>query len=310
LYSFRTAFQAISSARHRFAPQIERTAFAALLVLVLCFALEAWRYPITIGDFHLSNLEIWQLLVVGLWIVSHALRVQGEQGWRRLPRGLTAAIGLWIVVLGVSTFIAPAHREQAFTFDTRIVRGVMLAWVTFDLTTSSERWKSMIRCLALAGIIVAVVGLAEAANIASLQDRLADMRGATIRVGELFRLSSTLSHPNIAAIVIELTLFPTLAWGLETRKRWLRVCLGAGLAVELVALVLTFSRGGLIAFLVSLVVVGIVAIYYHDRRVPRQTIILGGAAVVTFLTAAVGLLVSSNPPIQSPIRCWPVQVYG
>src|SRR6185369_10366692 len=97
-----------------------------------------------------------------------------------------------------------------------------------DLTHNSERWKTVIRSMALGGIVVYVLGLAEAAKIPAVFDWLQDIRGASIYAGELLRLSSTLSYPNIAAMIIEVTLFPVLAWAVMTRRLWLRVFLSIG----------------------------------------------------------------------------------
>jgi hypothetical protein len=273
--------------------QIERAAFAALCVLALSFGVEAWRHPIALGELHFTNLEILQFLVVFLWIVYHNLRFQDDGVGHHLPRGLSLTLGLWLVVLGLSTFLAPGHRDQALAFDGRILRGAALAWATFDLTRSTHRLKRLMRCLALGGIIVCVLGLIEVTNILPLRPWLVDLRGDSALVGDLLRLSSTLGHPNIAAVAIELTLFPTLAWTLETQKRWLRVCLGVGLLAGLLALILTFSRGGLIAFLISLLLIIGLAGYYRTHR----ALILGGAAIMVCLAGAAGVLALSDPSI-------------
>jgi O-antigen ligase len=207
---------------------------------------------------------------------------------------LSIAVGLWIVALAISTLLAPGYHDPAVTFDSHIIRGVLLAWITFDLTRSVQRRQTMLRCFALGGVVVYLFGLAEAANVSPIRDWLVDIRGSSIFAGALPRLSSTLSYPNIAAIVIEVTLFPLLAWTIETRRRWLRFILGAGVLAGLISLILTYSRGGLIAFLISLIVVVAIAVYTRSDRRHWRLIIFGGGSVIAALVVATGLLMSSN----------------
>jgi len=291
LYSLSAAIQAVRRGTAFF---IERAAVVALAALAVTFAVDVLSYPLSIGGQRFTNLEALQLAVIGLWIAHHLLSVNEAARWRSLPPGLTIAVGLWMVALAISTLLVPFFRDATVTFDSRVVRGVLLAWITFDMTGNRLRWQMMIRCFALSGFIVYAFGLAEAANIAPIRNWLVDVRGVSIFAGELLRLSSTLSYPNIAAIVIEMTLFPVLAWMTVTREHWLRFCLGVVALAGLVSLVLTYSRAGLIAFLLSLFIVAALALYYRGNRGQRRAILLGGASVVAALFIAVVLLTSSN----------------
>lgn len=292
MYSFRAAIQAV---RRDPVAQIERAAFAALLVLAASFGVEALRFPIVISGETYTNVQLLQFVVIGLWFVHRILTFQKPESWRELPVGLTIAIGLWLAALWLSTFQAPDFRNQVFTFDSHIVLGALLAWVAYDLTRTSERWLWLIRSFAVGGIIVYALGLAEVMKISPLSQWLIDLRGVSIYAGELLRLSSTLPYPNIAAIVIELTLFPLLAWIIATQRLWLRLSLAIGLAAGLAALVLTYSRGGLIAFCITLLVIGALAVYYRKRQGQRWAIILGGSAVISGLTIIAVFLALTNP---------------
>ena len=259
--------------------------------------MEALRYPLFLGNQYYTNLDILEFTIIGLWVAYRILSFPETERWRNPPLGLTIAVGLWLASLWVSTLLAPLYRDQAFAFDGRVLRGVVLARITFDLTHSSQRWKTVIRCMALGGLVVYAFGLGESARIPAILDLLQNLRGASIYAGELLRLSSTLSYPNIAAIIIEITLFLVLAWAVATPQRWLRILLAiAGLA-GFVALVLTYSRGGLIAFVVSLLVILGVMLYTYRRRTDRRTIIDGSLAVLASLVVVIGLLMLSNPTL-------------
>jgi hypothetical protein len=269
----------------------------SLLLLAIGYSIEALRYPIRVGDFYITNLTLFQYIVIGLWLVYHAFTPQNQKTWRTLPNGVSIAVLLWLAVILVSTFSAPAFQDKAFIFDGRAVIGALLGWITYDLARSRERWLLLLRCFAFGGIIVTVFGLAEVANVSPFRDWLVDWRGASIYAGGLLRLSSTLSYPNIAAIVIELTWFPLVAWLITTRRLWLRLCLALGTLISLVALVLTYSRGGLIAFFVSMLIVGLLAVYLSAVHVRRQAVIFGGAIATGVLVAAILVLALSNPVI-------------
>ena len=269
----------------------------ALLVLAFSFGAEALRYPLVIGQQYFTNIDILEFLIIGLWLIYRGLSFLETERWRNPSLGLTLAIGFWLATLWISTFVLSAHREQAFYFDGRILRGVVLARITFDLTHNNERWKTVISSMALGGIAVYILGLAEAAKIPAIFNWLQDIRGASIYAGELLRLSSTLSYPNIAAIIIEVTLFPLLAWAVVTRRVWLRIFLGIGALAGIIALILTFSRGGIIAFALSLLVCIGLLLYFYRHRIERRVILVGGMAVTAILVFAAAVLILTNPTI-------------
>lgn len=297
LYSFRGSIKTADRIRRTTAFHIERLTFVALLVLAFSFGAEALRYPVVIGQQYFTNIDILEFLIIGLWLLYRGLSFLETERWRNPSLGLTLAIGFWLAALWISTFVLTAHREHAFYFDGRILRGVVLARITFDLTHNSERWKTVIRSMALGGIVVYVLGLAEAAKIPAVFDWLQDIRGASIYAGELLRLSSTLSYPNIAAIIIEVTLFPVLAWAVMTRRLWLRVFLSIGALTGMIALILTFSRGGLIAFVLSLLICIGLSLYFYRHRIERRTIVIGGMAVTVSLVFSAGVLILTHPTI-------------
>src|SRR5262245_26367487 len=134
LYSFRSAIQATNVIRQKAAFQIERLAFAAMLMLAVSFPMEALNYPITIAGQTYSNIEVLQFVVLGLWTLYRSLSLGKHEHTRKLPPGLVLSTGLWAAVLWLSAFLAPQFRELAIAFDVRLTRGVLLAAAAFDLT--------------------------------------------------------------------------------------------------------------------------------------------------------------------------------
>src|SRR5437764_690763 len=83
-----------------------------------------------------------------------------------------------------------------------------------------------------------VFGLAEAAGQAAIRDWLASLHQAPVPIGDVPRIASTLSHPNVAAVVLELSLPLLVAWTWTARGAW-RVFLVLAASSTLLAIVLT-----------------------------------------------------------------------
>ncbi len=278
--------------RRNSAFQLERLAFAALLLLAFSLALEVLKpfitLPIAVGGWSFTNLEALQFIVIGLWLAARLLGA----GWRSPPRGLALALCFWLAVLMASTGAARSAQSSILIFDSQMLRGALTAWIAFDLTTDTRRWQMPIQAFALGGVIVYLAGLLEAAKIPAVTDWLEAMRGASMHVGDVLRISSTLPYPTIAAMVIELTLFPLLAWLLTEQRRWRRLLLIGALLAGLAAIALTFTRGGLLALSGGLAAIAALALAHRSHR---RLIVLAVLAVVGSLALVLGLLITSNP---------------
>jgi O-antigen ligase len=123
---------------------------------------------------------------------------------------------------------------------------------------------------------VAALGVAEAINLRPVVEWLAGFRHqASFSVGDVLRVSSTLPHPNIAAMLLGLCLPVQLAWMATSRASWARIGLGLGAAAELAVLALTVSRAGVLVVELVLVLMLALAARQHVGRLAR--ISLGAA---------------------------------
>jgi len=66
----------------------------------------------------------------------------------------------------------------------RIVQGLLLAWIAYDLAGTATRWRLVIQALIVAGLVVAVLGLAEAANVTPIVKLLTLFRPDQTHVGD------------------------------------------------------------------------------------------------------------------------------
>ncbi|MBV9599315.1 MAG: O-antigen ligase family protein [Chloroflexi bacterium] len=195
--------------------------------------------------------------------------------WPRFPTSLALPFSVWLAVLVASALSAPAYQIEAIAALARPASGALLAWAVYDVCGTQQRWQRVIQALALGGLAVACIAVAEATRIPPIAAGLAAMRDGQVPIGDVPRVAATLSHPNEAAMLFELALPLLVAWAWTAAPRWRRP-LGLGALVTLLAIVLTFSRAGIIAALVSLVLLAGLCV---RRSARRRLITLGTVAL-------------------------------
>jgi hypothetical protein len=161
--------------------------------------------------------------------------------------------------------LAPANRLEALVALERPAAGALLAWSTYALCTTRSRWVLLARALALGGLAIAIVGLAEATGVPTIQAWLTSLHDGRTPIGDVPRITSMLSHPNVAAILLELSLPLLIAWMWTAARPW-RALLAIGALGTLLAMVLTFSRAGIVAGLAALAVMAVVSVAHGERR--------------------------------------------
>jgi hypothetical protein len=234
--------------RTRLGRGLERAAALALLVLAVSLSLEALNPVLGAAGLVLTNVEAMALIALGLW--SGSLLV--ARRWPTVPRGVGAPVAVWLGTLLISALLAGSHRSGALKFLGRMTAGVLVAWAAFDLGRTGDRRRHLVRAVAAGGLIVAMLGLAEALRVPQIDRFLALFREERTIAGESLRVSATLDYATIASMVLELCIPLILAWMLTGERRRSRALLGVGLALALAVQTLTLTRGGMIALLTAL----------------------------------------------------------
>ena len=148
--------------RERLAGWLDQAAFVALALLALGFAFE-WIRPVVVlrGGLALTSVELVLLTGLGLWAAARVA------GWRRpqSPPGLALPALLWLIVLTISSLLAPDHRADALKYTARTATGLLAGWAVYDIVVSSHQGRRrrgvLLRFLAIAGVAVTLLGLAE-----------------------------------------------------------------------------------------------------------------------------------------------------
>jgi O-antigen ligase len=227
-------------------------------------------------DLRLTNLRLVAALALAVWLVSCAL----ARSWPRIPAQLAIPAVLWLGALGLSAAFAPTYQTQALAFVRDLAFGVAFGWLVYAVATTPSRQVLIARALAISAVGVSLFGLAEAVGIGPVVAWLAGFRyQASFNVGELPRISSTLPHPNVAAMLLGLALPLQVAWFASSRRLWTRVVLGLGLAAEVATLVLTVSRAGILVSTLVLTFMALAGVWLHHSML-----------ALTSLVAAIGLV--------------------
>jgi len=129
----------------------------------------------------------------------------------------------------------------------------------------------VLQALALGGFATALIAVAEAVRVPLVDAWLASVHDGSIPIGDVPRALATLSHPNEAAMFLELTLPILVACAWTATPRW-RPPLTLAAAGTLLAIALTFSRAGIVAALVS---IGLLAGLCIRRASRTQLAVLG-----------------------------------
>lgn len=266
---------------------LDRAGFGALALLAAGYAFEL-RHPVlqTGAGLTLTSVELLLALVLILWLAAKlASRAAPD-----IPRAIIPSLPVWIGSLNLSALLAPSYQGHAFLFISRVLAGAAIGWAAYDLARDGARQRTVIAALVGCGMTVAVLGLVEGTGAPQILEWLARFKVAQTRIGDMVRISSTLSYATIAAMILEMALPPALALALIAQRVWQRWLAGAAVLVLSISLVLTLSRAGILALLGAL---GLMAVY--GIRWKHRALTVGSAIAGTALAGLVALVLVWNP---------------
>lgn len=282
------------------ATKVEQVTFFILVLLAFGFIFD-WKQPILqLKGFSVTSVEVLLLIVISLWLSVQVIAFserklfdhpQKSLRHRSHPiRRLAIPMMIWVVVLLAAAVTAPDHQITALKFSIKVISSVLIGWIVFDLTYSIKRQQLVAQTIALSGLTVAIIGVMETANFAPLNAWLTGFRFDSVSFAGVQRISATLVHPNHLAMILELMLPLALAWFLTAQRKWVQVLLGIGLFMEALALVLTLSRGGLIASIAGFGLITVISERYKQRKVALSSL----AIIGTLIILAIGTVIT-NP---------------
>jgi hypothetical protein len=278
---------------------VERAAFAGMIAAAVSSA--AGWVPLTVmpGAPQVTATMLLVAATVGFWLLSLTMGGLQARPAFGLIRDAAAtrlmwAIGIWLAVLFASVVAAPSHNDESLLSLLKVLAGVLLASASYSLSYSRRRWDALARTLALVAVALAVLGLADVAGVGPVVSWLVGFREGAVSSPDGLRLSSTLPHPNVAAMSLLLTLPLLLAWAATSRSLLLHGMLTIGVVIGVAALGLTQSRAGIA---VGLLILGAATIWGLRRRSP--VVLRGGLVAIGALSTAIACVFLLSPSLAS-----------
>jgi O-antigen ligase len=211
--------------------------------------------------------------------------------FRDLPRESNYLLAL-IGVLFLSAVLSPVWKGGAIN-NTLDFAKVWIVWIlTFMLVTQFSRLRRIIYIQSASVAVISIVSLVLGRN----QSRLGGALGGIY------------ANPNDLALGVVITLPFALAFLLTTKKMAIRLCWSAAMLIMALALFRTASRAGFI----SLVISGLVCLWYFGVKARRYSLIaIGGLTVVVLLIVAGGPLMARMGAIGGQVSTQQeAQAYG
>jgi len=261
-------------------------AWLGVCLLVLAAPFEATTPLISFPGQSLSLLETLLLLAVVAWLA--AVIAEGPTVRETLVRVTQTPLTVpWLAFL-LAMFVAAAagiDRTNSFHMAGRFLLTFFVYLVAVNGVTSVTRMRSVAMAAGAAAVVVAILAVLEYLNVRAVQQLLTVFRPRISVIGTQVRAGGPFQYPTIASMFLEIV-FP-LVLGLMLvaidgwRERTGRViAVGLALAALLIseAVMLTFTRSGLITMAASLTILGVLRVWL--RRFDRGTKMLMAVAAV------------------------------
>jgi O-antigen ligase len=233
------------------------------LLLLFAFAIP-WEYSLDLGEplGNVARIAGLLLLLVAVPAVLQAGRVRtpGPMQW------LVLALYIWFCCSYFWTIVPQATLEKMRAYFQEMV----IVWLVWEFAESPGDLRSLLRASVAGSWVLAVLTVA---NLASAE---------AIAAGQI-RFVAVGQDPNDVARFLDLG-FPLAALLLNSERRWPGRLLALGyLPLGLVAVVLTASRGGLLAAVVALA--GCALLLSRNYRSHAKGLLAGAAALPVIAAA-------------------------
>ena len=251
----------------RFAP-IGMVAWAGVCFLIVVAPFEALQPLVRFPGQSMTVVEVALFAVLAAWLAAGV--VLSERPPLRTP--LTWP---WLAVLATSVLaaaVAPGHRMNALHMAARFG----LAFGVFLVTVSGVRTQERLRRVAVAaaavGVVISVLVLLEFLGNEFVLRTLRLFRPGIAVVGSQVRAAGPFQYPTIASMYLEIIFALTLGLlpaAVDGRQPWTAAAVIGALALVSEAIVLTFTRAGLLTMAASVMVIA--ALRYRRGGLDRST---------------------------------------
>jgi O-antigen ligase len=237
-----------------------------------------------------TNLEICLSVVL---ILTFVRWIYEGRPSLRLPRIWLLLGALFLATLFISSFAAPAYRDNALTAAMRTLSGIALMLATIIIVRSKRDLTYIAIALVAGALMAAMVGLAEISH-GDEYIWLRSFRSSTSVAGVFLRLSGPFDYANQAAMFIEAALplivaLFLIAW--RNQRKVLAAALGLGALLLTQAALSTYSRSAMVIVIVFLLLLLVGTIWLRRRAPNRNYMVLSLLTIGALLIVVVNVLV-------------------
>ncbi|HEY1291733.1 MAG TPA: O-antigen ligase family protein [Chloroflexota bacterium] len=259
-----------------------------LLALAVSLPFEPIQPLVALGFFNVNHLKLLEAAIIVVWLVG--LAQAGSRTASLDKRSVwPAAVFLGLAVL--SAVFAEAFRADAIRFVGRLASGVFAFLVARQVVQDRpDRLKGLLWAICLGAGASALLGLTEMARWSAVDPLLQVFKVAPTRVGSDLRLSASFQYATIAAVFFEMAApLAIVLVAIEVDRR--RRILAAGIAaVSTAALVLTFTRAGIVALAVAFGLLIVLAFARPRwRRLALPTMLASAMGAVALAVLSLGM---------------------
>ena len=235
-----------------------------------------------LGGFNISATTLALTGLYALWLAE--LLARSAAAARPAVR---AALPLLAFTAVTALSLVVARDRMLAGFEVELLVELSLLFLYVASTVRSEADVRFVATMLVVVLLLAAIVIAAGGRLSGLPLGSASVRYDAAE-GGLARAGGTIGSPNAAGTFLAFLLAPALVLlATPISRRW-KALASVAFAVGLVALVLTFSRGGWLAFGVSIALLGVVA---AGRRLVSPGLLLAtGVAVAVLLLPFYGLI--------------------
>ncbi|MHB8106431.1 MAG: O-antigen ligase family protein [Candidatus Cryosericum sp.] len=249
------------------------------LILVLALA------PAVVGTLFQGGYFTWQaylMMALALPAVLLFVVTRSHHGWARAGGAVDVAMLAFLAVCALS-IVVTVYFQAALVSFLRMLFCAILFYVIFNVTRRTQQLQFAVSVLVGLGLLVSLIGLLA---YVGADRHLAGAFWAWLGTNGLMQglsVSSTLQYRNTFAAFLILPIFLTLTRAMDIGRWWARV-LHIGLAgFFVVMLILSQSRGGLLAFLITLLLFPVMLPRGQRLKGVSAVLLLVAGLVLAFL---------------------------
>ena len=267
-----------------------RTAWLGVALLLALAPFERLQALVRLPGQQVTNVEALLFAVLAAWALALSFRSTGRSTGRAPGRALAALVSApltapWIALILamlLAAVVAPSG-ESLEGNALNMVGRYGLAFLVYILAvdaTSSGRLDHLLAVAVVLGFVLAVIILLDFWGLSGVRAWLRQFRTGISLVGSQVRATGPFQYPTIASMYLEVLFALGLGFLLLMLERGRH---GAAAMVVLTllligqAVVLTFTRAGLVTLLSSLAIVA--ALRVRERGLDRTVLVLAGLAL-------------------------------